>query len=53
MKYLVFLIAIIIKPAFSINDLEGKVLICSYGKSKLIMTYIFFIKIVMLQNIYF
>ena len=33
MKYLVFLIAIIIKPAFSINDLEGKALICSYGKN--------------------
>ena len=33
MKYLVFLIAIIIKPAFSINDLEGRALICSYGKN--------------------
>ena len=33
MKYLVFLIVIFIKPAFSINDLEGKALICSYGKN--------------------
>ena len=33
MKYLVFLIAIIIKPTFSIDDLEGKALICSYGKN--------------------
>ena len=33
MKYLVFLIAIFIKPAFSINNLEGKALICSYGKN--------------------
>ena len=32
MKYLVFLIAIFIRPAFSMNDLEGKALICSYGK---------------------
>ena len=33
MKYLVFLIAIFIKPAFSMNDLEGRALICSYGKN--------------------
>ena len=33
MKYLVFLIAIFIKSAFSINNLEGKALICSYGKN--------------------
>ena len=33
MKYLVFFIAIFIKPAFSINDLEGRALICSYGKN--------------------
>ena len=33
MKYLVFLIAIFIKPAFSMNNLEGKALICSYGKN--------------------
>ena len=33
MKYLIFLIFIFIKPAFSVNDLEGRALICSYGKN--------------------
>ena len=33
MKFLIFLIVILIKPAYSINDLEGRALICSYGKN--------------------
>ena len=33
MKYLIFLIFIFTKPAFSVNDLEGRALICSYGKN--------------------
>ena len=33
MKYLIFLITFFIRPAFSMNDLEGKALICSYGKN--------------------
>ena len=33
MKYLIFLTVIFIKPAISVNDLEGRALICSYGKN--------------------
>ena len=33
MKYLIFLMVIFIKPVLSFNDLEGKALICSYGKN--------------------
>ncbi len=33
MRYLIFLMVIFIKPAFSVNDLEGRALICSYGKN--------------------